>query len=84
MKKYYRIIYTIIALLSIQTAIAQPVTKTLAGSGASGDSDGIGTAASFYRPGGVAVDASGDVYVGDSGNQKIRKIIAHIIMFPFL
>ncbi|HUM03254.1 MAG TPA: NHL repeat-containing protein [Thermoanaerobaculia bacterium] len=50
------------------------VVSTLAGSGAYGGADGIGAAATFYTPTGVAVDSSGTVYVADSGNNKIRKI----------
>ena len=49
---------------------------TLAGSGDYGSADGTGTAASFGYPMGVAVDASGNVYVADYGNNKIRKITA--------
>jgi sugar lactone lactonase YvrE len=47
---------------------------TLAG-GNEGYADGIGTAASFYSPSGVAVDSSGNVYVADSYNHRIRKIL---------
>ena len=47
---------------------------TLAGSGASGQADSTGTAASFSGPSGVAVDAAGDVYVADTYNNVIRKI----------
>jgi sugar lactone lactonase YvrE len=47
---------------------------TLAGSGNTGYADGMGTAASFNSPNGVAVDSSGNVYVADSYNQRIRKI----------
>ena len=50
------------------------VVTTLAGSITPGSADGTGAAASFYWPGGVAVDASGNVYVADGSNQKIRKI----------
>ncbi len=47
---------------------------TFAGSGLPGSANGTGTAASFNFPQGVAVDASGDVYVADYGNNMIRKI----------
>ena len=47
---------------------------TLAGSGAVGAADGAGTAASFNGPAGLAVDASGNIYLADSNNNLIRKI----------
>lgn len=47
---------------------------TLAGSGILGSANGTGTAAAFNFPQGVAVDASGNVYVADYGNNMIRKI----------
>ena len=48
--------------------------STFAGSGQTGKSDGPGTSASFNSPFGIAVDAAGNVYVADSGNNLIRKI----------
>ncbi len=47
---------------------------TLAGSN-SGFADGAATSAQFTYPTGVAVDAQGNVYVADTQNHKIRKIV---------
>jgi RHS repeat-associated protein len=50
------------------------VVTTFAGTGAQGSADGAAGSATFYYPCGVAVDASGNVYVADAFNNKIRKI----------
>ena len=56
---------------------------TLAGGGdaevfnvPSNHADGNGSAARFYRPMGVAVDAAGNTYVADTDNHLVRKISA--------
>jgi hypothetical protein len=55
------------------------VVSTLAG-GVNGSNtayaDGTGTNAGFYWPQGVAVDASGNVFVADQGNHRICKVTA--------
>jgi sugar lactone lactonase YvrE len=50
------------------------VVSTLAGSATRGNQDGVGSAASFRAPGGIAVDSAGTVYVADTFNATIRKI----------
>jgi sugar lactone lactonase YvrE len=48
---------------------------TLAGlAGRAGSIDGVGAAARFSGPTGIALDAAGIIYVSDTGNQTIRKI----------
>jgi sugar lactone lactonase YvrE len=47
---------------------------TFAGGGAAGNADGIGTAARFNYPTGLAGDIYGNIYVADYANNAIRKI----------
>ena len=53
---------------------AQAQVSTLAGSAAAGFADGTGDAAQFNGPSGMAVDSSGNVYVADYYNHRIRKL----------
>ncbi|MCX7173529.1 MAG: hypothetical protein NT159_06335, partial [Proteobacteria bacterium] len=51
------------------------VVTILAGTpGVFGSTDGIGAAARFNNPSGLAIDSAGNLYVADSGNCTIRKI----------
>ena len=53
------------------------LTTTVAGTaGTTGSDDGLGSAALFSNPTGVAVDGAGNLYVADYGNHTIRQITA--------
>jgi sugar lactone lactonase YvrE len=56
----------------IVTIDTDGATVTLAGSGSPGFEDGVG--GKFHTPCGVAVDASGRIYVADAGNHALRSI----------
>jgi len=58
-------------------------TSTFAGSGSTGSADGTGTAASFFDPVGIEMDAAGNLYIADKSNQKIRKITAAGLVSTF-
>jgi len=57
-----------------QVVIATGAVTTLAGSGASGSANGIGAAATFNTPYGITTDGT-NLYVADTYNYKIRKIV---------
>ena len=60
---------------TVRKITATGVVTTLAGTaGTTGSVDGAGSAARFGFLRGIAVDASGNVYVGDTSNDTIRKI----------
>ena len=51
------------------------VVTTFAGTaGSSGMVDATGTAARFYQPGNLTIDPSGNLYVADQANYRIRRI----------
>jgi hypothetical protein len=57
---------------------ATGIITTVAGTGPAGSSGdgGAATLAKLDTPEGVAVAANGDIYIGDKGNNKVRKVIA--------
>src|SRR5258708_35349618 len=55
------------------SAVINGQTSTVAGNG-TGYINGTGTGASFNQPLGLVIDALGNVYVADDGNEVIRKI----------
>jgi sugar lactone lactonase YvrE len=61
------------------------VATVFAGSGTKGSADGSSSTASFFAPQAVAVDGSGNVYVSDSYNQRVRMIgtSGTVITFPY-
>lgn len=59
---------------AIRKVTREGVVTTLAGNGTLGFLDGQGTAARFNFPGGIAVDATGTLYVADTWNNAIRKV----------
>lgn len=61
---------------TIREITSAGVVTTLAGApGTTGSTDGTGSAARLNSPTGVAVDTSGNLYVADSDNSTVRKII---------
>jgi NHL repeat len=51
------------------------VTTFAGGAGITGGTDGAGGAARFNQPAGMAVDGAGNVYVADTANATIRKVV---------
>jgi sugar lactone lactonase YvrE len=59
-----------------QVDLATGIITTVAGNGTTGygGDGGAATAASLFFPFGVAVDSSGNIFIADSGNQRVRRI----------
>lgn len=63
------------------------VSTTLAGalnSASTPPLDGVGTNATFNSPWGIAVDASGKLYVGDTSNNDVRQGVLYVATLPNL
>jgi uncharacterized protein (TIGR03437 family) len=57
------------------------IIATVAGNGAAGyqGDGGVATAAMISGPSGVAVDTAGELFIADSGNNRVRQVTAGII-----
>jgi streptogramin lyase len=51
------------------------VTTPLGTPGSTGSTDGTGPAALFAGPSGICIDGSGNMYIADTGNSIIRKVV---------
>jgi sugar lactone lactonase YvrE len=67
----------------IRKITPQGVVTTLAGSGIGTYLDGNGTLAGFNSPFGLTIDSSGNVYVADTTNNRIRKITPQGVVSTF-
>ena len=61
----------------IRKVTVDGAVSIFAGSGERGFGDGPGRAAQFNAPAGIALDAAGNLYVADQGNDLIRVITPH-------
>ena len=60
---------------TVRVVTSAGVVTTLAGTaGVAGALDGTGAGASFSSPSGIAVDAAGNAYVGETGNLLVRRV----------
>ncbi len=60
---------------TIRRIAADGAVSTIAGlAGASGSTDGVGNAARFDRPWGIALGPDGDLYVSELGNHLVRRV----------
>jgi len=58
----------------IKKITQQGTVSVIAGHVPSGSADGFGPNANFYYPMGLVVDSLNNIFIGEDGNHKIRKI----------
>lgn len=58
-----------------KVVLATGAVSTLAGNGTAAWTDGTGANANFWSPVGVAYDEQGFLYIGDTGNARLRKVV---------
>jgi sugar lactone lactonase YvrE len=68
------------SLCAIDKITPAGAASPLAGGSFSGHADGIGAAASFSAPTGIAADAAGNIYVADTEGHEIRKITSAAVV----
>jgi DNA-binding beta-propeller fold protein YncE len=57
-------------------SLATGEVSTVAGAtGTAGATDGVGAAALFFKPTGLAIDGAGTLYVADVRNQSVRQVV---------
>jgi len=59
----------------VRRITADGIVSTLAGTGTAGYRDGPAASAQFAQAQGLAVDEAGAVYVADTGNARLRRIV---------
>ncbi len=69
-----KVVINEIEILGDEFEYVLTVAVTTFAGGTRGEKDGMGTAAEFLIPQGIAVDASGNVYVADGWGNDVRKI----------
>ncbi len=68
------LLFAFLCSLPLHVHAVSPTFTTLAGSAATGSTNGAGPAAQFSNPQAVATDPGGNIYVADTGNNIIRLI----------
>jgi hypothetical protein len=65
-----------VCVVAVELSEVTTLAGRVVGTGGGFFGDGTGSNAGFMYPFGVAVDASGNVFVGDQDNHRIRKVSA--------
>jgi hypothetical protein len=68
------ILLTVLAIAISSCCSKTAQVSTYAGNGTPGETNGVGTAATFNKPTDVAVDSKGNLYVADHENDLVREI----------
>ncbi|MBI5748438.1 MAG: hypothetical protein HZA00_04875 [Nitrospinae bacterium] len=75
MTKIHKIILIACSIYFSSTLSSCTTVKTVAGTGVAGCVDGAGLASTFNDPSGVVTDPWQNIYVADSGCNKIRQVV---------